>query len=310
MAKTSAALGFAIELKAGMRKLIIDTDVALGVWHEGRPRDIDDGFAMVEAFNSNRLDLLGVTCVYGNGPIEEVHRVASELVKLKKMEIPVHRGAEGSLEKMGDSTNPAVEFLAEQLQIQQLTIAAIGPLTNMALLVQHHPNCIANIEELVIVAGRSQGADFFIGEAGPVGDFNFENDVRAVELLMQAGIPMVLMGFELTSQVCVTKDDLDTIAEHATSTADYFYNNSLAWLKYWTDTFPQDHGFHPWDSAAVAWLENPGWFVHEQRGHSVQFTPKRLECDAAFSGPKHTYCTGFTPGGAQSFVDSVVTHVY
>jgi inosine-uridine nucleoside N-ribohydrolase len=44
--------------------LIIDTDVALGAWHEGRPRDIDDGLAIVEALNVPQIKLLGVTTVY------------------------------------------------------------------------------------------------------------------------------------------------------------------------------------------------------------------------------------------------------
>ena len=63
--------------------LVIDTDVALGVWHEGRPRDIDDGFAIVEAINIDTIDLRAVTTVYGNAPLADVDRVARELVALK-----------------------------------------------------------------------------------------------------------------------------------------------------------------------------------------------------------------------------------
>ena len=57
--------------------LVIDTDVALGVRHEGRPRDIDDGFAIVEAINLDVLDLRAITTVYGNAPHHEVNRVAN-----------------------------------------------------------------------------------------------------------------------------------------------------------------------------------------------------------------------------------------
>lgn len=293
-----------------MTQLIIDTDVALGVWHEGRPRDIDDGFAIVEALNSEQLDLLGITCVYGNGPIDEVYRVANEIVELKGSGTAVIRGAEKSLSARTDASNPAVEFIAKQLKHQRLSIAAIGPLTNMALLVQHYPEQLANIEQIIIVAGRSKDAEFYIGDAGPVGDFNFENDPLAADILLKSGVPIVLMGFELTSQVCITQVDLEGIRKHTNSTANYFYENSLAWCNYWTDRFPQDEGFHPWDSATIAWLLNPGWFTHEARGHHVCFDPKRLECASTFSGPSHTYCTGFTPGGAAAFVNSVVAHVY
>ena len=293
-----------------MTKLIIDTDVALGVYHEGRPRDIDDGFAIVEAINNPAIDLLGITCVYGNGPIDEVYRVANELVTLKSVEIPVIKGAERRLQSDADPKNPTVSFIADELRKGRLTIAAIGPLTNMALLVTHHPELLDNIEQMIIVAGRTEGADFYIGEQGPVNDFNFENDALAAEVVMQAGIPMVLMGFELTSQVAVTASDLETILTHDSPTAQYFYDNSQAWCKYWTETFPVDAGFHPWDSATISWLTNPEWFVHEQRGHKVSYEPKLLNCDVGIPGAQHTYCTGFTPGGAEAFVQGVVKYVY
>ena len=86
--------------------LIIDTDVALGVHHEGRPRDIDDGFAIVEAINSQDIDLKGVTCVFGNGPHDEVYRVAQEIVALKGADVPVLPGATEPMARNANS-NPA-----------------------------------------------------------------------------------------------------------------------------------------------------------------------------------------------------------
>ena len=292
-----------------LKKLLIDTDVALGVWHEGRPRDIDDGFAVVEAINSDLIDLCGVTCVFGNGPIDEVYRVANDIIALKGTNTPVLRGA-GVPMSQNSNINPAVEFLAERLAEAPHHIAAIGPLTNIGLLVENYPAVLHNIEQLILVAGRSKGADFYIGEDGPVQDFNFENDVQAAETIMATDIPCVLMGFELTSQVCITADDLKTIGRREHPTAKYFYDNSLAWCDYWTKTFPIDEGFHPWDSAAIAWLLNHNWFAHESRGCRITSEPPRWECDAAFPGRQLTYCTGFNPGGANAFVTRVVNEVY
>lgn len=292
-----------------MTPLIIDTDVALGVIHEGRPRDIDDGFALVEAINSDALNLVGVTCVFGNGPLPEVERVARELVELKQAAVPVVAGASENMDQNNQS-NAAVDFLAEQLRSQKLSIAAIGPLTNIGLLVRDHPDVLGNIEQVIIVAGRSLGAQFYIGDAGPVRDFNFENDVTATELLMQSGVPVVSMGFELTSQVCVTAQDLEGIRQHGDPTARYFYDNSMAWCDYWTNTFPEDAGFHPWDSAAVAWLLNRDWFSYERRYSRISRDPDLFECDVSIEGPGLTYCTGFAPGGAEAFVRSVIANVY
>ena len=290
-------------------RLLIDTDVALGVWHEGRPRDIDDGFAIIEAINSEEIDLIGITCVFGNGPLNEVGDVAQELVRLKASAVPVVRGADRAMQTE-TPTNPAVEFLATQLRKGPATIAAIGPLTNIGLLVKHHPDTLENIQELILVAGRTPGNQFHIGDVGPVQDFNFEQDPYAVEILMGSTIPCVFMGFELTCQVEVTEQDLETIAERGNPTAQYFYDNSLAWCRHWTKTFPSDGGFHPWDSAAIAWILNRDWFVQEARAVKVSHTPALLECSAEFSGTKHLYCTGFHPGAAKQFVDRVIAEIY
>ena len=292
-----------------MSKLIIDTDVALGVWHEGRPRDIDDGFAIVEAINSDLIELAGVTCVFGNGPIDEVTRVATELVELKSAAIPVLRGA-GVPMSEDDRVNPAVEFIAAQLAKEPHNIAAIGPLTNIGLLLKHFPEVVENIEQLIMVAGRSQGAEFYIGSDGPVRDFNFENDVQAAQLVTAANIDCVLMGFELTSGVCITRQDLETIRVNEQPTAQYFYDNSIAWCDYWTKTFPVDEGFHPWDSAAIAWLLNKDWFAYEERAQRITVDPPRWECDVNFPGSTVTYCTGFTPGGREAFVRRIISEVY
>ena len=293
--------------------LLIDTDVALGLRHEGRPRDIDDGFAIVEAINVDDLQLRGVTTVFGNAPHDAVHVVANELINLKKVDVPVVPGATEPLPQLGDlpDPNPAVEFMATQLAQQPMAVAAIGPLTNIGLLIHHHPEVLTNITSLIIVAGRSPGITFYIGDVGPVRDFNFENDVRAAELVMTSGIPLVLAGFELTSQVTITEADLGAIAARGSATSDYFHHNSLAWCRYWTETFAEP-GFHPWDSAAISWLRHPEYFQYETRGWKIDRSGEtpRLECDRNLPGTTVTYCTGFASGGSVSFVRDVVNTVY
>jgi len=295
--------------------LLIDTDVALGVEHEGRPRDIDDGFAIVEALNCTDVDLVGITTVYGNAPHGDVHRVANEIIALKGAQVPVRPGADTWLPQDGPMPPPnaAVEFMAEQLRVRRLHIAAIGPLTNIGLLVHHHPDLLGNVASIVMVAGRSEAAPFYIGDAGPVQDFNFENDVRAARLVLESGVPIVLAGFELTAQVVVTETDLESIARAGTDTARYLHRNSLAWCRWWTRQFPADAGFHPWDSAAIAWLRHPEYFQHERRGWRISEVDRKvfwLECDPAYPGTQVTYCTGFAGDGRAAFVRDIVTRVY
>ncbi len=297
-----------------MIPLIIDTDVALGVHHEGRPRDIDDGFAIAEAINSPDIDLRLITTVFGNGPLPEVLRVAREITALKGSSVPVARGAAAAMQD-DDGSNDAVEHLAAELTRAPANVAAIGPLTNIGLLAKHYPRAFERIDKLLIVAGRTAGNTFELGGKGPVGDFNFENDPRAAQILLQAAhgrVEVVMAGFELTSQVCVCEHDLQRINARGSETARYFYDNSLAWCRHWTQTFPSDAGFHPWDSATISYLKHPDYFITERRswriGQARDGTPL-LETVADAEGPV-TYCTGFTVGGAEAFVADVVETVY
>ena len=298
-------------------RLLIDTDVALGAWHDDRPRDIDDGFAIVEAINHPAIDLAGVTTVFGNAPHDDVLRIAGEITALKGNPVPVSPGASAALEqdqpaRSAQTRNDAVEFIADALRDGPAHIAAIGPLTNIGALLLRHPDVKPAIESVVIVAGRSTGRSFFIGDRGPVRDFNFENDVAATRVLLESGVPVVMAGFELTSQVTITEADLETIRDRDDPVADYFYRNSLDWCRYWIGEFDEP-GFHPWDSAAISWLTRPELFTHERRGWRIVAHPKSrwwLECDPALSGDGVTYLTGFAPEGKREFVTDVVSTVY
>lgn len=308
--------------------LIIDTDPALGIWHEGRPRDVDDGLAIVEAINAPDIELLAITVTFGNAPLPEALRVAQELVRLKQADVPVAGGAHAALPEQGMPLgNAAVDLLVATLERRRARIAAIGPLTNIATLLLQRPDLAARIDEVVIVAGRTAGQRFYLGDVGPVRDFNFENDVRAARVLLESGVPVVMAGFELSSKVVVTAADLAAIRAKGTPSADYLYRNSLDWLDHWTKTFPHDAGFHPWDSAAIAWLRRPELFVTEARGWRIAAGPLTgteqaqnpdgspasvpwLETAATFAGPAVTYCTGFGPGAAATFVASAMADIY
>ena len=289
-------------------RLIIDTDAATGVIHDGRARDIDDGFAIIETLNDSAFDLVGITTVYGNAPLPDVNRVAREIVDMKASGTPIHHGAAS---KDDTGTNDAVEFIAEQLRLGPLHIAAIGPLTNMGLLVDRHPELIASIESVVVVAGRTAGNDFFIGDVGPVNDFNFENDPVSARKLIDSGVPTVCAGFELTSQVALTRESIEQIKDRGEVGA-YCHERSQAWFDFWLDRFPADEGFHPWDSAAMAWLGHPEWFTHEIRGCHVDLEPEtpRMDTFTPVNDKPVTFLTGFRGDGAKQFIDSVIRNIY
>ena len=294
-------------------RLIIDTDVALGVVHDGRPRDIDDAYAIVAAINAPEVDLVGVTTVFGNAPLHLADASAREIVALKGDPVPVATGAAGPQPLTGQATNDAVEFMADALKDDSAHIAAIGPLTNLGLLAARYPERLANASSVVIVGGRSAGRRFMLHGKGPVPDFNVENDMDAARALLEHGVPVTMAGFELTSQVALGAADLDMLP--VSPLRAYFLERSRPWLANWLRSFPGDAGFHPWDSAAVDWLLHPDRYEHEARGWRIGPAPDDaatlwLETAPHLPTPATTFLTGFAPGAADALVRDIVQSVH
>ena len=293
-------------------RLIIDTDVALGVVHDDRARDIDDAYAIVAAINATEIDLVGVTTVFGNAPLDLVDPSAREILALKDDPAPVATGAAAPMVKTATDTNDAVELMAEALKDESAHIAAIGPLTNLGLLAMHHPERLANAASVVIVGGRTVGNRFMLHGKGPVNDFNVENDMEAARTLLEHGVPVTMAGFELTSQVALGAADLDALP--ASPLRDYFLERTRPWLDSWLRSFPGDEGFHPWDSAAVDWLLHPDRYRQETRGWRIRPAPDDADTSWLETAPdlpkSTTFLTGFTPGGANALVRDIVQSIY
>ena len=294
-------------------RLIIDTDIALGAVHDGRPRDVDDAYAVVASLNNAAIDLLGITTVFGNAPLADTDAIAREIVAMKGSPVPVATGAAEPLSPSGPATNDAVEFMAETLKARSAHIAAIGPLTNLGLLARRYPERLANAASVVIVGGRTAGNRFMLHGKGPVNDFNVENDIEATRALLEHGVTVTMAGFELTSQVALGAAELDALP--ASPIREHFLARTRPWLAHWQRTFPGDDGFHPWDSAAIDWLLHPERYVHEDRGWRIVVSPDDPDVDWLETGPHLgggpvTFLTGFADGGAAALVDDIVQSTY
>lgn len=192
---------------------------------------VDDAIALLLAFGAN-LPLLGITTVAGNVPLSLTAHNARKICALaNKPDVPVYAGCPRPLlrplataeEIHGASGLQGAELPAPTVPLQPLhsvdyltqallkadkplTIAALGPLTNLAVALVQRPELAEKIEQLVIMGG-SVGQ----GNITPSAEFNIYVDPHAAQIVVSATIPTVMITLDTTHQVLTTPERLDTI---------------------------------------------------------------------------------------------------
>jgi len=192
---------------------------------------VDDAIALFLAFSAN-LPLLGITTVAGNVPLSLTATNALKICALaNRPNIPVFAGCPRPLlrplataEEVHGATGlqgadfpeptatlqsqHSVDFIIEQLlsASEPTTIAALGPLTNIAVALIKSPQIAEKIEQLVIMGG-TMGQ----GNITPSAEFNMYVDPHAAKVVLSANIPTVLIGLDTTHQVLTTPERLDAI---------------------------------------------------------------------------------------------------
>lgn len=203
--------------------IIIDTDPGL-----------DDAIAILLALASPELELLGLTTVAGNLPIEVTTQNALRLAELAgRPDIPVFRGEAGPLAReplhcgdihgpdgLGDGLLPpargrardssAVDWLAETLRAAPagtVTICALGPLTNIAKLLARAPDLAPRLRRIVAMGGALRE----LGNMTPHAEFNMLADPDAAAEVVSSGVPMTLVPLDVTRRVRATRDWIEAL---------------------------------------------------------------------------------------------------
>ena len=201
-------------------KLIIDTDPG-----------IDDTMAILMAFQSPQLEILGFTTIFGNVTTEDATRNA-----LLLCEIAGHPGlpvAEGSHEPLkggrpcvadfihgsdglGNLHLPppktkkieknSAEFLVDTVSEYpgEVSILALGPLTNLALAVKKDSSFAKKVKRVVVLGGSF----FALGNVNPAAEANIYGDPEAADVVFTSGANITVVGINITTQVKFTDDDL------------------------------------------------------------------------------------------------------
>ena len=204
------------------KKVIIDCDPG-----------IDDTLALMLALSSPELDVLGITVISGNVPVEKGAENALKVLDwMNRKDIPVYLGEPLPLVRnyvdamdthgddgLGESNYPtitdirphtdAVGFLRDTLlHTPHVSVIALGPLTNLARLYQISPEAFAQIEEMVSMGGNYKSH----GNCSPVAEYNYWCDPDAAaevfrafsELPQLAGKKLHMIGLDVTRKIVLT----------------------------------------------------------------------------------------------------------
>ena len=246
----------------------IDTDPSIS----SGEREVDDGFALIQAFNSPELEIRGVGVVFGNAPFDVAWPIGQEIVrKYGPPGLQVFAGA-AQAAQLGEETE-ASRALAEALKKEKLTILALGPVTNVATVLKNHPDLSDRIEAIIAVAGRRPNQRFATGtkKHTPFRDLNFEMDAPGFQVLLDTKVPIVLAPWEVSSKVWLQEDDLNQLAAGKPS-AQWLAAPGRDWLAMWKENFGVD-GFNPFDTLAIAYATSPDLLEWEDLPCAIQFLP-------------------------------------
>ena len=196
---------------------------------------IDDAMAIMFAVRHPDIDLRAISCVAGNAAVDQVLANTLRILDVVKApDIPVAAGATRPLiEKPRDASyvhgsdglanlplptsrrtpyrGHAVELLKEQItrSSEPVTIVALAPMTNLALLLRTYPEVATNIARILFMGGSAT-----IGNATAVAEFNIWHDPEAARIVLEGGVPLTMYGLDVFNHVAV---DEATVAHLAAS---------------------------------------------------------------------------------------------
>ena len=244
---------------------LVDTDIG---------SDIDDAFALALAMRSPELELLGVTTVSGDTAARA--RLAARILWDSGFQfVPVAAGSPGKpLPK--EQTRWADGFTSPQIQNQsavdqlksqirqregKITLVAIGPLSNVAALIEQDPETAGKLKRIVLMGGAI--AHGYGRNLAPAAEYNIASDPAAARKVFASGIPILVVPLDVTAML-----DLDAENRHRVFTHLTTLTNTLTILYHlWNNETPV-----LFDAMAVAVLIDPK--LCETRDLSIQVDEK------------------------------------
>lgn len=254
-------------------KVIIDTDPG-----------VDDALAIHLAFADPRIELIGLTTVFGNVHTYQATRNARHLVEMSGLSIPVAHGAEKPYkqpskdpahfihgeEGLGDLPAPApttpadprsaAQFICDMANEhgKELILCPIGPLTNLAHALDLDPDLPNKVGSMVIMGG----AVTVPGNVNKYAEANIHNDPHAAEKVFAAGWNLRVVGLDVTEKILCSTADLESIAAGAPHIGGFLRDVSAFYVRFYQEARSYD-GCCLHDPAALIAITDPHLFTFE-----------------------------------------------
>ncbi|QFU08956.1 Pyrimidine-specific ribonucleoside hydrolase RihA [Rhodobacteraceae bacterium THAF1] len=264
-------------------KIIIDTDPGQ-----------DDAVAILMALASPEIEVLGLTAVAGNVPLDLTAKNARIVLELAgRTDVPVFAGADRPLLRplvtaehvhgrtgldgpdLPDPTMPlqathAVDFIIDTLRTEAsgtVTLVPIGPLTNIALALAKAPDIAPRIARIVLMGG----AYFEVGNITPAAEFNIYVDPEAAALVFASGVPLTVLPLDVTHKALVTKPRNDAFRALNTPVG-----TAVAQMTDFYERFDKEKygkaGAPLHDPCTIAWLLEPDIFTGREINVEIEVT--------------------------------------
>lgn len=258
----------------------------------------DDAIAIVLALASPELDVKAITSSAGNQtPEKTLRNVLRMLTLLQRQDIPVAGGARKPLMReliIADNVHgesgldgpalpepdfapqscTAVELMAKTLREspQPVTIVATGPQTNVALLLNSHPELHDKIARIVMMGGA-----MVLGNWQPAAEFNIYVDPEAAEIVFQSGIPVVMAGLDVTHRAQIHGLDIERFRQLGNPVATIVAELLDFFMEYHKDAKWGFTGAPLHDPCTIAWLLKPELFTSVERWVGVETQGKYIQ---------------------------------
>jgi inosine-uridine nucleoside N-ribohydrolase len=260
-----------------MKRILLDVDTG-----------VDDALALLFALRSPELEVVAITTVAGNVPVENCTRNTRQILDLLEAspEILVAQGAEKPLERelhtasfvhgedgLGNVSQlypvpqhpldprPAADVILAQIEKygEDLTLVPTGPMTNIALAARQDPELFATVGGIV----QMGGAVGVPGNTGPWSEFNIFVDPEAAAEVVATGVPLRLVPLDVTHRVILLREEMRRLADKGDSRTFQFAREITVLYFDYQQKKTGLNGGYLHDPTAVAAVIEPGMFIWE-----------------------------------------------